>query len=328
MRTFLRSLGLSGAVALLCVGPTSGQALAQGTPLGLDIYLPSPADNRLTSEKVSLGEALFFDSILSADGTLACAGCHMPENAFSDVLRTSLGVNGRPGRRNAPSLLNRGYLDRLFWDGRAKSLEEAVLMPISNPAELGITMPELIERLDGDARYRQAFREAFGESPSEAGVARALASYVRSLRSGNAPLDRFVLQDSTALSEEAKRGRLLFKGRAECWTCHSGPLLSDGDLHNTGVSWGSPDTGVHLRSGLEADRGKFRTAPLRDVALTAPYMHDGSVATLEEVVEFYASGGAPNELLDPRVQTIRALELTAREKAALVVFLESLTGRR
>ncbi len=121
---------------------------------------------------------------------------------------------------------------------------------------------------------------------------------------------------------------MLFRGRAECWRCHSGPLLSDGNLHNTGVSWGSPDTGAHLRSGLDADRGKFRTAPLRDAAVTAPYMHDGSLATLEEVVEFYASGGTPNPLLDPRVRTIRALELTTREKAAIVTFLESLTGRR
>lgn len=300
-----------------------GPAHASPPPPGLDAYLPAPADNPLSAEKIRLGERLFHDRILSVDRSLSCAGCHLPAHAFSGTTARAHGVGGREVHRNTPSLLNRGYLDRFFWDGRARSLEDAVLMPITNPSELGLTMPELVRRLTVDATYRRAFGAALGEDPSEDGIARVLASYVRSLRSGGSPADLYALEGSAALSERAARGRDLFRGEAGCWICHTGPLLTDGELHNTGVSWGAPDTGAHLRTGRERDRGRFRTAPLRDVARTAPYMHDGSVGTLQEVVAFYDRGGNPNPNLDAE---LRPLGLTDEEKAALVAFMEALTG--
>lgn len=296
---------------------------AEPPPLGLDAWLPAPLDNRPTPARVGLGERLFGDPVLSADSSLACADCHHPGYAFAAPLSVARGVRGSRGTRNALSLLNRGYLDRFFWDGRASSLEEAVLMPISNPDELGLDLARAVTRLRRDSVYVSAFMEAYGQTPSIPGLARALASYVRSLRSGAAPADLHAAGKRSAFGPAARRGRALFMGEAACWLCHSGPLLSDGRLHNTGVSWGSADTGAHLRTGREEDRGLFRTAPLRDVALTAPYMHDGSLETLEDVVAFYAQGGGPNPNLAP---VLRSLRLTPAQQADLLAFLRSLTG--
>jgi len=295
-------------------------------PRGLDLYLPVPEDNPLTPGKVALGRRLFFDPILSRDYSLACASCHDPRRAFADGLPVAVGVEGRAGKRHAPTLVNRGYSRAQFWDGRAASLEEQALMPIANPDEFTMTVEEVVARLQSHSEYPPLFQVAFGRPPNADDLARALASYVRTILSGDAPIDRYLAGDQDALSEQARLGLRLFRGKANCTACHLGPTFTDEDFHNTGVAWRDgafADPGRFAVTGKEEDRGAFKTPTLRQVALTAPYMHDGSLKTLDEVVEFYNAGGRPNPHLDPE---LRPLQLTEEEKQALAVFLRSLTG--
>ena len=190
--------------------------------------------------------------------------------------------------------------------------------------ELALSLAGLERRLREREDYREAFRAAFGDEATSADrVSRALASYVRTLRSGNAPIDRFLHGDTTALSPDAKRGFRIFVGRANCGVCHLAPLFTDHRFHNTGVSWGADDLGRFAVTGREEDRGAFKTPSLRNVARTAPYMHDGSLATLEDVIEHYSDGGTLNPVLDEEIQP---LDLDPEEKRQLVAFLEALTG--
>jgi cytochrome c peroxidase len=274
-------------------------------PLGLDLYMPVPENNPLTAEKIELGRQLFFDPRLSADGTIACASCHDPARAFSDGRRIAIGVAGRTGRRNAPALVNRGYGRAFFWDGRSQSLEEQVVKPIEDVNEMSSTIAS------ASARTGVAVES----------IAAALASFVRSLLSGNAKFDRFVNGERDALTAEEQRGLQLFRGRGNCTSCHVGPNFTDEKLHNTGVAWNA-DARTLRDAG--AGRGDFKTPTLRDVALTAPYMHDGSLATLDDVVDFYDGGGRQNPELDAE---IRPLRLGLDDKRALVMFLRALTGQ-
>lgn len=305
-------------------GSAAGSFLPR--PPGLDLYMPVPEDNPLTAAKVSLGRRLFFDPVLSRDRSRACASCHLPDRAFGDTLPVARGIDGRRGIRNAPPLVNRAWERTFFWDGRVASLEEQALHPVRSPRELDLPLEALARRLRDDPSYVDAFGAAFpGEEDAVGprGVARALASFVRTLQAGDAPFDRYRAGDPDALPLRARRGRRLFFGGAGCARCHSGPTFADGRFHNTGVSWGSPDLGRHRVTGREEDRGRFRTATLRELVRTAPYMHDGSLATLEDVVAFYDGGGTPNPFLSPR---IRPLDLSARDRADLVAFLRALSG--
>jgi cytochrome c peroxidase len=283
-------------------------------PLGLDLYLPVPEDNPLTVEKIELGRRLFSDRRLSRDRTIACASCHDPARAFSDRRAKAVGVFGRQGRRNAPALINRGYGRAFFWDARASSLEEQVLKPIEDPNEMDLPIDEAARRV--------------GLAPAD--LSRALASFVRSILSGDSPYDRFVNGDRTALSGEQQAGLRLFRGRGNCTACHVGPNFSDERTHNTGIAW-APAAGEYLDEGRGAitghlaDRGAFKTPTLRAVSRTAPYMHDGSLATLEEVVDYYDRGANANPQLDGE---IRPLRLAPAEKRALVAFLTSLDDVR
>jgi cytochrome c peroxidase len=249
---------------------------------------------------------LFFDRRLSRDATIACASCHRPERAFSDGRAIAIGIGGRTGRRNAPALINRGYGKLFFWDGREHSLEEQVIQPIEDPNEMGSSAEEAARRV--------------GLSVDD--LAHALASYVRSILSGNSRFDRFVSGDRMALSDQEQRGLQLFRGRGNCTACHVGPNFSDEELHNTGVAW-NPDASELKDPG--AQHGEFKTPTLREVVRSAPYMHDGSLATLEEVVDFYSNGGRANPYLDPE---LRPLRLDADEKRALVAFLTSLAAEQ
>ena len=297
----------------------------QQIPLGLQVHRPIPADNQLTPDRVALGRRLFFDPLLSGDRSLACASCHRPRFAFASPDPISLGISGQTGTRNAPSLLNVAYVTPLFWDGRAGSLEQQALLPIENPKELGAKLSEVMSRLQADAEYVRAFQSAYGGPPSKKSLARALASFQRALVSGDSPVDRFRAGDSGALTTLQRQGLWLFESKGLCWRCHSGRNFSDNQFHNTGVSWGRQpqDLGRFQVTGKPEDRGRFKTPTLRNVALTAPYMHDGSLTSLKQVVEFYNRGGGPNDQRDPR---LRPLNFSPAEVQQLVAFLGALTG--
>lgn len=282
-------------------------------------------DNPVTLAKVELGRRLFFDPILSADGTVACASCHDPRYGFASPDPLATGIRGQRGRRNAPSLLNVSLGSSFFWDGRSTDLEDQVLQPISNPLEMGSSPEEAVARLQQHDDYPRLFAAAFDEPLSSKTLAQALASFQRVLVSSGSAVDRFESGEVTALSTAAKQGLWLFESRARCWMCHSGANLTDGELHNTGVSWGNEpaDFGLFETTEVPNDRGRFKTPTLREVARTAPYMHDGSLATLEEVVDYYNEGGRANPHLDAILQP---LQLSAEDKHNLVEFLRALNG--
>jgi cytochrome c peroxidase len=298
-------------------------------PLGLDSNRPVPEDNPLTEAKVQLGRRLFFDPVLSVDRTVSCASCHDPAHGFAGRDRTSLGVRGQRGSRNAPSLLNIAFVKPLFWDGRAASLEEQALKPIESPQEMGNAVDEAVKRLASDAVYRQQFDAAFPDGVTAQNLARAIASFERTLLLGNTKPDAFKHEgDIAGMTDPEQHGMWLFESKARCWRCHSGRNFSDNEFHNTGVAWfnksdaNPTDLGRHAITKLDADRGKFKTPPLRGVALTAPYMHDGGLATLEDVVEFYNRGGGKNPNLD---SVLTPLGLTPNEIHSLVAFLKALS---
>lgn len=317
----LATVAVAVAVSLAVVLQAAGPRL----PLGLDLYRPAPDDNPLTVDKVSLGRRLFFDRRLSRDGSLSCASCHDPQRAFANRRPVARGVGGARGDRNVPTLVNRAWGRSFFWDGRAATLEEQALEPVFNPRELAATEAHVVTLIDS-ADYRDHFSAAFGRDPDLPALGRALASFVRTIVSGNAPYDRHVAGISGSLGASAQRGLTLFTGQAGCNRCHTGPLFTDDEFHNTGVAWRSghlTDRGRAAVTKEDLDRGAFKTPTLREIARTAPYMHDGSIGTLEEVIEFYDRGGIRNLGLDPR---LRVLHLTARDKLDLVVFLKSLSG--
>ena len=280
-------------------------------PLGLDLYVPAPDDNPITDEKIELGRRLFNDRRLSNDQTVACSTCHEPSRAFAGREPQSRGVVGRVGRRNAPALINRAWGTSFSWDGRIGTLEEQVLRPIEDPNEMDLSIDRAAARV--------------GLSPTT--IARALATYVRSIMSGNAPYDRFVSGDTSALGSNARLGMQLFRGKGNCTACHTGPTFTDEQFHNTGIAWDAAssflDEGRAAVTRRREDRGAFKTPTLRDVERSAPYMHDGSLRTLEDVIDYYDRGGNRHSQLDPEV---RPIGLTEPEKRALVAFLRSLTG--
>jgi cytochrome c peroxidase len=303
-------------LTLLCVGALA-TAAGIPVPLGLDSYLPAPESNPITKEKAALGRALFFDKALSRDRSVSCATCHLPDRAFTDDKPLAVGLAGRKGTRRTPSILNRGYGKAFFWDGSAGTLEEQVVKPIVNPVEMDLPLEEALNRLREAGQYPSLDRDS---------LAAALATYVRTILSGDSPYDRYVAGDRAALSTEQLAGLRLFRGKANCASCHLGPNLTDEQFHNTGTGFfdgNFTDVGRFKVTGQPRDRGAFKTPTLREAALRAPFMHDGSLATLDDVVEHYDKGGAANPSLD---REIRPLKLTAEEKRALVAFLHALSG--
>ncbi|MDD5033602.1 MAG: cytochrome c peroxidase [Methylococcaceae bacterium] len=337
--------------------------IAQNPPLGLP-KVPVPKDNPLSREKIELGRKLFFDRRLSLNNTMSCALCHIPEQGFtSQEQATSIGIEGRTVRRNAPTIYNVAFLEKLFHDGRESSLENQVWGPFLAHNEMANpSVGFVIDKLKGLPDYRGLFKKAFRRGPTMETVGQSLASYERTLLSANSPFDRWRYgSQENALSVQAKQGFGLFIGKAGCSQCHSisehHALFIDGQLHNTG--WGyraslrkdpakqkvqvapgivleldaktlnqvaepkAKDLGRYEITQDPADRWKYRTPSLRNIALTAPYMHDGALSTLREVVEFYNRGGEANENLDP---LIKPLGLSESEMQALMEFLNSLTG--
>jgi cytochrome c peroxidase len=311
-------------------------------PLGSDIVLANITPTAPTPERVRLGRWLFYDTRLSSDGTVACATCHRPEYAFSEPTPVSSGIHGQKGTRKAPTIINRAHslYPNFFWDGRAQSLEQQVLGPIANPIEMGNTHVAMVETLSKVPSYRRYFKEAFGtEEITKERVAHAIADYERTRMSGNSAWDRWRnTKNPAVVSEQVKQGHELFFGKAKCSECHvSGNNFTDTAFHNIGVGWDPKrktfsDEGRYgfvkgtINEGFaESDRGAFKTPTLRDVSKHAPYMHDGSIATLREVVEFYNRGGNKNPYLDPKMPT-KPLGLTSAEVDALVAFLNALDG--
>jgi cytochrome c peroxidase len=288
--------------------------------------MPVPDTNPLTKEKIELGRKLFFDAVLSRDRTIACATCHDPKLGFTDDKPVAVGAAGQKGTRRSPRLINRGYGKLFFWDGRAASLEEQVLQPIQNPIEMAMTLDQVQARLRADRGYAAEFQATFERPPDASTLQQALASYVRTIVSGNSPYDRYTAGDSAALSAAQRRGLDIFRGKGNCAVCHLGPNLTDEGFHNTGVGWKdgpSKDQGRAKITAEPADTGAFKTPTLREIASTGPYMHDGSLAALADVIEFYDQGGEPNPYLSTEMQR---LDLTAKEKADLLEFLKTLSG--
>ncbi len=289
-------------------------------PLGLP-KMRVPKDNPLTGAKVELGKQLYFDPRLSRDNTVSCASCHDPEKGWSNGERFATGIRGQVGGRSSPTIINSGYQYFQFWDGRAKHVEGQALGPIQNPIEMDLTLEELVEKLNKIEGYRKAFEEVFGTPVTSDGIAKAIGAFERTVLSGNAPYDQFKQGKEDALSDAARRGMDLFFGKAHCSACHGPPHFTDGGFHNIGVGIENdePDVGRFAESGLGGDRGSFKTPTLREIEKTAPYMHDGSLATLEDVVEYYDRGGTPNPQL---AEDIFPLNLTDQEKADLVTFMK------
>jgi cytochrome c peroxidase len=327
---------LAGGMALAAVGT----ATLAGEPSFFDrqaMVRPQYPERSQDNAPAYLGQKLFFDTRLSRTGRTACASCHHPTYAYAEPRRVSVSDDGILGRRNAPSLINAGFLSVLMWDGRFRTLEQQALSPFDR-GEMGISAEEAVRRVSYDPEYVRLFHLAFDRPPTEGGVAQALAAYQRTLVSGENRIERFLRTRGPGLLSRLEHdGLYVFDSKAACSTCHRmdrpsagpwqyGPMLfTDMRFHNLGVGYGlgrSTDTGRYGISGVAPDLGAFRTPSLRNVARTAPYMHDGSLTTLEEVVEFYDGGGRPNPYLSPR---IRPLFLSGYEKAALVAFLRALT---
>jgi cytochrome c peroxidase len=308
-------------------GPNGGDVpFALRPPRGLPL-IEVPEDNLLTAAKVALGKELYFDKRLSVDNTVACASCHDPAKGWSNGEAVAAGIRGRRGARNSPTVLNAAYHAFQFWDGRAATLEEQALGPILNPVEMGMASAEAVAaKINGIAGYKEQFQKVFGEPASAEDVARAIAAFERTLLAAEAPYDRFRAGDKVALSDSAQRGLKLFFGKAHCAACHVGPNFTDNAFHNIGISMKgqNPDQGRQAVSKLLGDRGTFKTPSLRDVSRTGPYMHDGSLNSLEDVVEWYDRGGAKNPQLDEEIFPLR---LTDREKQDVITFLiEGLTS--
>lgn len=374
MKSQLSRIKLAVILALM-LAPALVRASDTGSAPAFDIAIPLgipqdlwayyvPKDNAMTAAKVELGRKLFFEQRLSADGSVSCASCHDPARAFTDGKRVAEGISGRRGVRNSPTLLNAMFNGGQFWDGRAESLEDQGKMPLTNPDEMGNrSLDEVVTRIGAIPEYAREFQQVFASVVTIDGIAKALAAFERTLVSANSPLDRYLAGDLSAMSEEARSGMILFRGKARCGVCHAFnqnfaafgtfPFLTDMNYRNTGIAANydgfgtlarramnaaresdgvssevakherAAELGRFLISGNTLDVGAFRTPSLRNVGLTAPYFHDGSAATLEDVVRYYVKGGNQNPNRDWQLEPVA---LNDEEQRNLVEFLKALTS--
>jgi cytochrome c peroxidase len=316
VKTRLLALALSAALATAASAADLGVVLPRGLQEQAAFV---PDDNPLTPEKIALGKQLFWDKRWSRNGTVACVSCHEPGHGWADPRRFSTRWDGSPTPRHSPTLVNRLFSDVQQWAGTRASLEDQVAKASDQTPEL------LVKNLGGIRGYQEQFRKVFGTEVTPDGVAKAIAAYERTILSGNAPYDRFRAGETGALSASARRGLALFEGKARCKTCHVGFNFTDENYRNIGVGMDQekPDLGRYAVTKVEEHKGAFKTPTLRDVARRPPYMHDGSLATLAEVVAFYNRGGVANPWL---AADVVPLGLGAEEQADLIAFLEALTG--
>lgn len=335
-RSWLTTSASAGLLLLVGVALSGSIAEAQKEqapkpPLGLPPVF-WPADNPYSKEKAELGKLLYYDKRLSSDNSVSCGSCHAPEFAYTDGKQFSSGIAGQLGGRSAPTVVNRAYSTLQFWDGRAATLEEQAKGPIANPVEMTSykTADEAhkacVACLKGIPGYVQRFKKVFGtEDFNIDHVAKAIATFERTILSGNAPFDKYKAGNKSAMSEAQVRGMKVFFNKAACDSCHLGFNFTDGSFVNIGIGMDkpSPDLGRFMVTKKEEDKGAFKTPTLREVEKTGPYMHDGSLKTLEEVVEHYNKGGVKNPYIDQRM---KPLNLTAQEKQDLVAFMKALSG--
>lgn len=304
-------------------------------PTPLEISFPEgfpdmfiPVENPLTVEGVNLGRMLFYDPILSADSTQSCATCHNQAFAFTDNQRQfSVGIDGIEGTRNAMSLINAGWLLHMNWDGSAENLERQAFEPVTNPIEMHNTWPAAVAKLQSDERYPELFYEAFGTSSIDSVmVVKALAQFERTLISANSKWDRYLRGEAQLTVAETKGFEIFFTEKGDCFHCHSTILYTDNDFHNNGLDSIFPDPGLSAVTGNPNDLGRFKTPTLRNLAFTAPYMHDGRFASLEELIDFYSEGVKFSATIDPLMKKVNqgGINLTVEEKANLIAFLMTL----
>jgi cytochrome c peroxidase len=308
-------------------------------PTPLVIKLPKnlppitfPLDNPTTVEGVALGRQLFYEPMLSADNTQSCGSCHAQAFGFSDNgRRFSIGIDNQIGTMNAMAIMNLAWTNDFFWDGRTQGIENQAREPVKNPVEMHETWPNVVSKLQATATYPALFKKAFGSTLITEDLAvKAIAQFERTLISGNTDYDKFQRGEPNNLSAAAYRGMFIFfDERGDCFHCHTIDLLTDYDFHNNGLDaiFDSTNIGRAGVTGRSSDTGKFKTPGLRNVALTAPYMHDGRFATLEEVIEHYNSGIKYSPTLDPKIKKPNGLFLTNQEKSDLLEFLRSLTDQ-
>lgn len=315
-------------------------------PQKYDLKIPAnfpqmdiPADNPLTTEGVELGKRLFYDPILSLDSTVACANCHLPEGNFTDNRALSKGVGGTLGLRSAMSLENIGFVNKgLFWDGRVKTLEEQALLPVEDPREMHHIWEKVIEKLKVHKDYPTRFRQAFGISSkkdiNKELTVKAIAQFERTLISGNAKFDKIFRKEAFFNDDELTGYELFFNASgapdAQCGHCHASPFMNANDYFNNGLDSAKTlndfkDIGRGRVTGKPFDNGKFRAPTLRNIEFTAPYMHDGRLKTLQEVIEHYASGGHYSDNVDPFIPQIKAIKLSTKQKNQIIAFLKTLT---
>lgn len=296
------------------------------------VFIQASMTNEEPVSKEELGRLLFFDPILSRDKTVSCATCHKPGYAFADTSAVSLGVESRKGVRNTPSAMNLSLQKVFFWDGRAKSLEEQALAPIENPIEMDLPLDEALLRLQKNAEYKSYFKKLFNSEPSRTNLAAAIAAFERSLETSDSPFDNWKFtDDSSAVPDAVKRGFDLFSGKGKCSSCHFGSNFTQDEFKNIGLFNGKElnDSGVAALPGMEKELGKFKVPALRNVAVTAPYMHNGMFRTLKEVIDFYNDPGkiVPNSINRDTILA-KPLGLTEAEKADLEAFLVSITDKQ
>ena len=330
------SYALAFLLAFVCAATVIAAESSLGANVGANLrsdpwirpeQAPAPAENLPTSARVVLGQMLFFDPRLSRKANMSCASCHNPALGWSDGLPTATGFDMKTLARATPTIINTAFNPIQMWDGRKSTLEDQALGPIEAGGEMNMPLPELVARLKTIHGYAAKFEDAYpGQGISEVTVARAIASFERTVLSTESPFDRWRMGDEKAVDDSAKRGFELFTGKANCAICHSGYNFTDNGFHNIGVKNtdpANPDVGRFAQKPLKSMRGAFKTPTLRDIALTAPYMRNGAYNTLMEVVEHYDRGGDDKDNLSINVVP---LHLTAQEKTDLVAFMQSLTG--
>jgi cytochrome c peroxidase len=281
--------------------------------------------------KEALGELLFSDPILSQTNLISCASCHLPQYAFSDTVAFSKGVNGKLGIRNTPSAMNLSARNFFFHDGRSESLEEQASGPMENPIEMNLPVPEIIKKLIANENYIRYFKNIYHETPNNINLMDALASFERTLETGDTPFDQFMHNDTNAITEAAKRGQQIFNKKGKCFDCHFGPDFTGDDFKNIGLYNGKElnDLGRYTITKDTADVGKFKVPGLRNIAVTAPYMHNGMFRTLREVIDYY---NTPTQFVTGSINTdsllLKPLNLSEQEKLDLLAFLKALTDNR